>query len=350
MEYPSNWFNIIEDAVILRYNSMKVKGDVDNSVLAGFLLYDNESKELSVISLATGTKLMSGDIRKKTSSIGPFFVHDCHAEVLAHRCFQLWVWNELDSLFKNGTLDKKYTIHFYTSTPPCGDCCVHIKDGNVEVCTGAKPFGSDQSQLATSPPNVVRGKPGRGSRSQTVSCSDKLCLWLNSGLEGSLLSSFVERIFIDTVCIGNGNLDSCHRALFERVGTRPSAVLFVDSSKWNQKDDSPSAASFSWYQGSVSGELVASKFGRKFGVIEKQQTDPRLIPSICDLAMIHKYCLRKGIDTITIKEAKEKSSKYLSLKNIIKSSLLAHGSEWANKFEDEKNYLFNVAQMIIKEK
>ena len=394
--FPNNWFDLVESSIIKQYELLKVKGDIDNSVLAGFILMNSEDNSLSVISLATGTKLMSGDQRQKTAKIGPALIHDCHAEILSHRGLQAWIWKNLNNneIFERN--DNKFkllphlSIHFYSSDPPCGDCCVHTNIQNyaiqkcepsqqdieesdqidpnetnpilVTVQTGAKPFGWDQSQLFTSPPNIVRGKPGRGSRSQSVSCSDKICLWINVGLQGSLLSPFLPDFQLSSIVIGNGNLETLHRALIERVSPihqdessevqiepklgddieNETLKIFAGKPNWEQKNMSPSASSFVWWSGSPKGgEQIAAKFGRKLGVTEKKQEDPRMFCEICDAFMLRNYCKFSGIPKISFGEAKKRCGEYTERKNKIKSILESYGGQWATKFPEEKEWVYS---------
>ena len=348
LEFCPNWFSKVEASVIQQYESLKVKGDIDNSVLAGFLLFDIDKKIINVLSLATGTKLMSGDQRKNTAKTGPTLVHDCHAEILAHRALQVWIWQNIDNTeyFENGKMKEKYSLHFYSSTPPCGDCCVHIlSDDNFFVQTGAKPFGWDQNQLATSPPNYVRGKPGKGSRSQSVSCSDKICLWIHLGLEGSLLSKFVSKLPLLSICIGDGDLNTCRRALINRVSSDndKKIKIFVDKPRWKQKNLSPSASSYVWWNttNSKNYELIAAKFGRKLGVTEKKQAIRKFFSELCDAVMIERFCQRNKIERITLNNAKKLNEEYCQNKDIIKSKLISYGGIWCTKFEDERNWEYN---------
>ena len=340
VKFDLDWFSEVESAVIRAYEAMKVKGDIDNSVLAGFLLFDSEKKELKVVSLATGTKILSGAQREQTSQIGPVFVHDCHAEVLARRALQCWIWDNMDSCFCGRRLKPNLSLHFYSSSPPCGDCCVHEIGGEVSVQTGAKPFGCEQSDLVRTPPNVVRGKPGRGSRSQSVSCSDKICVWLNCGVEGSLLSRFVDKIGVESVCIGGGNEASCVRAFYGRIGAEPTAKVLVKDSEWAQRNDSPSASSFVWWDGETTHkELIAAKCGRKVGVIEKRQTDPRFFPGVCDAEMMRRFAEKAKLPpTATMEEIKGMVTEYKARKDKVKEKLISYGYPWCAKFEAERKW------------
>lgn len=343
----SEWFSIVEKAVIEQYTKAKIKGEVDNSVLAAFLLYDENSNFLQVISLATGTKLMSGDQRESSKDNGPAFIHDCHAEILAHRCFQLWCWDQIekkDGVLKDGVLAKNYSLHFYTSTPPCGDCCVHVdKEGNVHVDTGAKPFGCDQNDLASTPPNIVRGKPGRGSRSQVVSCSDKIAMWLKVGVEGSYLSNYIH-LELSSLVIGGGKLESCKRSLFERMKNEHVIPITCLESNWKSDITCPSSSSFTWFLNG-NAELIAPKFGRRVGVIPKNQLNPRFLPSMCDAMMARKYALKEGIESATIRELKEKAVDYQKRKAEAKALLLSYGGEWSKDFTEEKDWKYDKVAM-----
>ena len=365
MSLPSfdspEWFNLVEDTVIKQYNKVKIKGEIDNSVLAAFLLFDKSSNSLKVLSLATGTKLMSGDQRERSKENGPCFVHDCHAEILAHRCFQLWCWNQIEEISKNeetqnsensvfidGLLKPDLSLHFYTSTPPCGDCCVHVdeKENTVSVETGAKPFGTEQNELFKTPPNIVRGKPGRGSRSQVVSCSDKITMWIACGLEGNYLSKFIH-LELSSLLIGGGNKASCQRSLLKRVGKEECKELPIVCSESLWKSDissSPSSSSFTWFLGG-NAELIEPKFGRRVGVIQKNQLNPRFFPSMCDAMMAKHFCQKMDIKHSSILELKSQNEDYCHRKQNAKDILLTYGGEWSKKFVEEKEWIYDEEKM-----
>lgn len=368
LEFPSNWFEQVESSIIRQYKDLQIKGDIDNSVLAGFILLDSNAKTIKVISLATGTKLMSGDQRKQTAKIGAALIHDCHAEILSHRGLQAWVWDHLDSEYfelSDGKyrMRSNFSIHLYTSDPPCGDCCVHVFDNSendspiVSVQTGAKPFGWDQSQLSTSPPSIVRGKPGRGSRSQSVSCSDKITLWIHIGLQGSLLSKYISFLSLSSIVVGNGNLSSCQRALIDRITSHQNIEtispnlpkIFVSQTKWEEKNLSPSASSLVWWDGAPKkGELIAAKFGRKLGVTEKKQGDPRFFSTICDALMLKRFCIKNEIKQISLHDAKKSCVDYQKRKEDIKTILIGYEGVWATKFSEELEWEYKITNIDAK--
>jgi len=123
------------------------------------------------------------------------------------------------------TLQPGVTFHFFSSHTPCGDASIFPKDGGKRAAvdddgvgpeakrrktdgdddihrTGAKCLSVETRQDPRLPGaayhavGAVRTKPGRGDRTLSVSCSDKLLRWHSSGVQVWLKAQAI-RLYIN---------------------------------------------------------------------------------------------------------------------------------------------------------
>lgn len=258
----------------------KPKPGSEWTVFAAIVAQDVRSKEMWVVSCATGTKCTA-------SRVDGCVVHDTHAEVLARRGLVRVLWNQLlnmqsqerksssspitfsdpHCLIEPTSLSERTTtnyfrlrsdvcLHLYISDSPCGDGSIYaLSSGTNEsmLHTGAKVIvsratGLDVSQCggdhqlldgttvareATQILGKLRIKSGRSNlpshlRSTSMSCSDKIVQWCIMGLQGAALSHWILPIPITSVIVSKDprlpdnisstpQLEALERAITRRV-------------------------------------------------------------------------------------------------------------------------------------
>ena len=247
-----------------RFNQLPKTGKPNSSewtILAGVVLHNKRTGNCQVVSLGCGTKCIG---KSKLCSQG-LILNDSHAEVLARRGLIRYFYYEIskalanpntphnESIFKWMPEKQKFhlkdelTLHFLSTQTPCGDACIldandenftkepaykrqkmdgvaieHTEDniGSVvaTVYTGAKLIGSHHTDPMEQLAGAVRTKPGRGERTLSMSCSDKLAKWQIMGVQGALLDNFLsEPIYFRTLNFCEDNsIEQLERAIWKR--------------------------------------------------------------------------------------------------------------------------------------
>lgn len=275
------------------------------TVLSCFIEYDKSNENLEVVSLGTGSKCIGATKMSPTGCL----LNDSHAEVFARRGFLLYLYDNIDKALKHepsvfnhqdGQLKLKDDIEFifYSSQLPCGDASIISVDGGeehygdvlklqkreaeVDVCeievkkqkmedyvnkTGAKCLPhceQDSKEMGIIQLHLgqVRTKPGRGDRTLSVSCSDKIAKWIHLGVQGCLLNMLCEPIYIKHFIFGAGvpySEESLQRAFLNRSHCLPlqldvvpqfyqTTLVFTNvSSEFNTK---PAPGSIIWIKSS----------------------------------------------------------------------------------------------------
>ncbi|KAJ8674838.1 hypothetical protein QAD02_010624 [Eretmocerus hayati] len=243
------------------------------TVLSGVVL-QNIYEDLSVVALCTGTKCLSGKELNSPNIIDRGDrLSDSHAEVLARRAFLRFLYDQIELLLKSGDSDvfymedkkirlKDISFHFFSSQTPCGDCSIipklqlrtdrkrpkldnePIQESDFGAIitdiyrTGAKCLVNDERQDSqqkgadyhiTGP---IRTKPGRGDRTQSLSCSDKIARWNVLGAQGALLSLMIPSIRFESITIGGGcpySSESMNRGIYMRFDPKIQGPVIKQS-------------------------------------------------------------------------------------------------------------------------
>ncbi|KAG8437463.1 hypothetical protein GDO86_008241 [Hymenochirus boettgeri] len=138
---------------------------------------------------------------------------------------------------------------------------------------------------------VLRVKPGRGDRTISLSCSDKMARWIVLGCQGALLMHFLQQpIYLSAVVVGKCpySQDSMERALhsrFHRVHIVQSHLQFPHGRDSLIKEDSarktvPCGAAISW-SAVPDHPLDVTANGFKQGTTKKTIGSPQSRSRVC---------------------------------------------------------------------
>lgn len=224
-------------------NAKRLLKDTEWTIYSAVVM--ERDSRLEVVSCGTGTKCIGSLQLSENGDI----LNDSHAEVVCRRAFLRYLMAQVratrsqggQSIFKyddNGKrfkMDEGVRFHMFTTSTPCGDASIYSTNDNQDDepeakkakvselpngFTGAKLlFFEDVEDVMAQTEGKLRIKPGKGDRTMSLSCSDKLARWSMMGLQGCMLSSILEPIYLSSVVLADGtpfNQTAMERALFAR--------------------------------------------------------------------------------------------------------------------------------------
>ncbi|XP_034487659.1 double-stranded RNA-specific editase Adar isoform X1 [Drosophila innubila] len=304
MELPQIHADTIGRLVLEKFMEV-IKGQEAYSrrkVLAGIVMTENMNFcEAKVISVSTGTKCVSGE----HMSVNGAVLNDSHAEIVSRRCLLKYLYAQLDhqcnqatayqSIFVRNT-DGQYPyklksgvhFHLYINTAPCGDARIfspHENDTGVDKHPNRKARGQLRTKIESGEGTIpVKSSDGiqtwdgvlQGQRLLTMSCSDKIARWNIVGIQGSLLSSIIEPVYLHSIVLGSLlHPEHMYRAVCGRIEksiqglpppyhlNKPRLALVTSAEPRNQAK----APNFgiNWTIGDTELEVVNSLTGRTIG-------------------------------------------------------------------------------------
>ncbi|NXS37186.1 DSRAD deaminase, partial [Pomatostomus ruficeps] len=203
-------------------------------ILAAIIMRKGNKGLGVVVSVGTGNRCVKGE----ELSLKGETVNDCHAEIISRRGFVRFLYSELmkydpsnpssaeESIFEQAggkklKIKNNVTFHLYISTAPCGDGALFDKSCSDQANEMGQPQhqplfeNPKQGKLRTKVENgegtipvessdIVPTWDGiqHGERLRTMSCSDKILRWNILGLQGALLSHFLEPVYLRSVTLG----------------------------------------------------------------------------------------------------------------------------------------------------
>ncbi|KAM9169120.1 double-stranded RNA-specific adenosine deaminase isoform 1-T1 [Mergus octosetaceus] len=376
-----------------RFNALTAR--IQHSLLGrkilAAIIMRRENDDLGVVvSIGTGNRCVKGE----ELSLKGETVNDCHAEIISRRGFVRFLYSELmkydpsnpssaeESIFepagkKRLKIKSNVTFHLYISTAPCGDGALFDKSCSDQASVMGQaqhqPLFENpkQGKLRTKVENgegtipvessdIVPTWDGiqHGERLRTMSCSDKILRWNVLGLQGALLSHFIEPVYLSSVTLGylysQGHLTRAICCRMVRDGdvlqkrlqapyhiNHPEVgrVSVYDSARQTGKTKE---SSVNWCLADESEVEVLD--GTK-GKVDGPKLEVSRVSKRKTFALFQQLCAknnRKDLQKFLVySEAKEAATSYQEAKQCFFSALeeLGYGS-WIRKPQEEDNFSF----------
>ena len=373
---PATFFDKMAQISHDFYN--KVQASVEmaqpgRKVIAAFILEDMSSNNFEVVSIGSGTRCITGD----HMSLEGLVVNDSHAEVIARRSLMRFFYKQLlefhteqkgadsKTIFvpskSHGNLvqvKQCLKFHLYISTAPCGDGAQFSRGDE----TNRDPPEDDRHHptMLTKQQGVLRTKMEggegtipigdsqqqtwdgimQGGRLRTMSCSDKVGRWNVVGLQGALLSHFMEPVYMSSLTLGSlhhhGHLARAVCCRFAELdGDRrlpecfnvnhPTLGRVQGGDEMRRHTEKTSNFSLNWAYGDERGELNDGVTGRplapptmprsQLGTLSSRVSKANLFVSFLQLAELTKR--DELVSTKSYKAAKEISRDFQAAKKIV---------------------------------
>lgn len=273
-------------------------------VLAGMVMeryVSDVCSTMRVVAVGAGTKIVSEPALANAK--GEVLV-DCHAEILCRRAFLRYLYAHLEACVAGGEsaiLERrkgyrdKYcprngiSFHLYISTNPCGDAAVFRDESDAHSNRASR--GKARVKVDAGMGGPLASNYQEDARLVAMSCSDKVARWNYLGVQGTLLSVFLEPIYLKSVTIGNDfHYEHIYRALYKRlVGTearRPYSLHCptlntVDTVQFPERSAGTPDYAVNWTEGDEKIEMIKCATGKN--------RDETVLSRICKKELFRRY-------------------------------------------------------------